>query len=96
MPHFVFLKNVFSMIVQRIFPGSPKSKTFFFGMNRKNFNANDVLNLAEALLRAKNRPTFVFYRLIRILNYYKRRQKLKGFKVLLAGRFSRRDRATFL
>ena len=66
------------------------------GLNQKTFNINDVLDLIEILLRYKFKANFILYKIIKILKFYKRKQKLKGFKFLLAGRFSRRDRATFL
>ena len=94
-PQFVFLKDFFVNTLNKINPLIEK-KIFFLGLNQKNFNINDVLNLIELLLHYRFRPSFVLYKVIKILRFYKKNQKLHGFKFLLAGRFSRRDRATFL
>jgi hypothetical protein len=56
-----------------------------------------LLKFVAFLLSQKDySPIKTLYTVIRILNKLKKRQDLRGYKFLLAGRFSRRDRATFL
>ena len=95
LPQLMFLKDFLINTLNKVDSISMK-KIFFLGLNQKTFNINDVLNLIEILLRLKLKANFILYRIIKILKFYKKKQKLKGFKFLLAGRFSRRDRATFL
>lgn len=96
LPHLIFLKSFLNMTLQKVTLSTTDSKIFFFGANQKTFNIKDILDFAESLLRKRFSTVFVFYKLIRILSVYKMLQKLSGFKVLLTGRFTRRDRATFV
>lgn len=95
LPYFMFLKDFFLNTLNKL-NSKIKKKIFFLGLNQKNFNINDVFFLIELFLRRKFRPNFVLHRIIKVFNFCMRRQKVTGFKILLAGRFSRRDRATFL
>lgn len=94
-PQFIFLKDFLINSLNKINSLSIK-KIYFMGLNQRNFNVKDLLSLIELLLRHKTRTNFILHKVIKILRFVLRRQKLKGFKILLAGRFTRRDRAIFL
>jgi hypothetical protein len=71
-------------------------------MNASKFVAVDagmILNFVVNFLKRRRRITKInkiFYRMMRIIRFFKARYKLRGFKLLLAGRFLRRDRATYI
>jgi len=58
-----------------------------------------MLEFIERFLRRRRRVTKInklFYKIMKILRFFKAKFRLKGFKFLLAGRFLRRDRATYV
>ena len=62
-------------------------------------DASSILDFIANFLKRRRRITKInklFYRIIRILRFFRARYKLRGFKLLLAGRFLRRDRATYI
>lgn len=62
-------------------------------------SAKVLLLFVESFLKRRRRITKIvklFYKIMRILNFFKKKFRLRGFKLLLAGRFLRRDRATFI
>lgn len=62
-------------------------------------SAKILLLYVVKFLKRRRRVTKIvklFYKIMRILNFFKKKFMLRGFKLLLAGRFLRRDRATFI
>lgn len=62
-------------------------------------DASNILDFVVNVFKRRRRITKInriFYRILRILRFFKAKYKLRGFKLLLAGRFLRRDRATFI
>lgn len=97
LPVFQFLKVFFSISIRKIIPSHPRVRSFFYGLNKKNFNILDILDLVDLYLKRRRLSTIkTLYTLLKILKRLSRRQKLTGFKFLLAGRFTRRDRATYV
>lgn len=62
-------------------------------------NARLILEFVENFLRRRRRVTKInklFYRLLKIIKFFYKKYRWAGFKLMLAGRFLRRDRATFI
>ncbi len=75
-------------------------RVYFLGeMKPKVVEAKYILEFIERFLKKRRRVTKInklFYRLMKILRFLKAKYKFRGFKLLLAGRFLRRDRATYI
>lgn len=97
LPIFHFLKFFLSNSIRKIIPSHPEVRSLFYGLNKKNFNILDILDLVDLYLKRRRLSTTkTLYTLLKVLKKLSRRQKLTGFKFLLAGRFTRRDRATYV
>lgn len=96
-PLFVFFKQYIIFLATILFPQNFRTSIHFFGLNQYAPNPKDLLNLAEYLITELDySPTKTLYTLLSILRDYESSGKIKGFKLLLAGRFTRRDRAVYL
>jgi hypothetical protein len=70
---------------------------FFTNTISSRFNAADFLDFAAGLIgKKKYSVRRIFHKIITMLLRYHRRIGWRGFKFLMAGRFTRRDRATYL
>jgi len=75
----------------------PSIKIFFFSLNQRSISASAVIDfIAKKLQQRHFRISRLIYDAIRILRRLIKIQKLGGYKLLMAGRFSRRDRATYI
>lgn len=97
LPYLIYVKNtiiktIFSKIVR---PAGVK--VFFLGVHQRSVNANMVIDfLVRRLEYRYYRISRLIYDALRILRRLVKTQKIAGYRFLLAGRFSRRDRATFI
>lgn len=75
-------------------------EVYFLNATKSVFlEASSILDFIMNFLKRRRRVTKInklFYRIIRILRFFRARYRLRGFKLLLAGRFLRRDRATYI
>lgn len=75
-------------------------EVYFLNASKSVFlEASSILDFIMNFLKRRRRITKInklFYRIIRILRFFRARYRLRGFKLLLAGRFLRRDRATYI
>lgn len=92
LPFFLFIKNLLSFFVNKFFDRI--SFTFIF-CSQKFISANLVKNFILAKMSYQFKVNKIAFSVLRLLNFFFRKNIIKGFRVLLAGRFSRKDRATF-
>ena len=72
-------------------------KVFFFGVNQRSINATLLIDFISRKLEERHfRISRLLYDALRILRRLVKTQKFAGYKLLMAGRFSRRDRATYI
>jgi ribosomal protein S3 len=100
MPFLTGLKLICEKYLESIFASVYEREVYLMNMSKPNaIDAGVILHFVEVFLRRRRRVTKInklFYRLIKILRFFRGKYRLRGFKFLLAGRFLRRDRATFI
>ena len=100
LPFLLEIKQICVRAVRLAFTNAAFVQAYFLNMSKHNFvNPGTILEFVENFLRRRRRVTKInklFYRIIKILRFFKAKYRLRGFKFLLAGRFLRRDRATFI
>src|SRR5690606_19118218 len=97
LPLFYQYKNYLLKSIKTQIPSNNfKFNIFFIGHSMNRFNPMDVLRYVSFLLYKKRfSPTKTFYSILRVMLNLKRKLKLRGFKFLLAGRFTRRGRSVY-
>lgn len=91
-PIFLFVKNFLSSFVNKFFY---KVKFTFIFCSEKFISANLVKNFILSKISHKFRINKITFMVLRLLDVFHKKNIIKGFRILLAGRFSRKDRATF-
>lgn len=96
-PLFIFLKTFLQFNFKKAFTSIKLFRLYFLGLNYVTENPFDIQKIVYEMLSTKNYSTTkTLYSIVKILSYYQHTAGLRGFKVLLTGRFSRRDRALYL
>ena len=91
-PTFIFIKNFLSSFVNKFF--SQVRFTFIFCSERY-ISANLMRDFILIKMSQKFRLGKITFMALRLLGDLYKKNIIKGFRILLAGRFSRKDRATF-
>lgn len=91
-PSLMFIKNLLSSFVNKFFG---KTKFTFILSSEKFISANLVKNFILDMMSDRFRLGRVVFAVIRFLNDFRRKGIIRGFRILLAGRFTKKDRATF-
>lgn len=98
-PFLVALKHFLIEIYVKL-PNLTVRNVYFLNSSKATaVNAKVMLEFVERFLRRRRRVTKInklFYKIMKILRFFKAKFQLKGFKFMLAGRFLRRDRATYV
>lgn len=97
-PVLEFYKKLLSVILQQnFFKAAVKTNLYFFAVSWRHTNVKVLLNFVKNLLFKKNFSAVkTLYTTLKVLKKWQKKLKLRGFKFLLAGRFTRRDRATYI
>ena len=92
LPIYIFVKNFLSSFVNKFFD---KIKIAFIFCSESFISANLIKDFILVKMVQKFKLGKISFIVLRLLGDLCRRNVIKGFRVLLAGRFSRKDRATF-
>jgi hypothetical protein len=93
----MYLKRLLVAAISSKVGPSSRVNVLFFGMNQRCINASLIIEfIIRKLQQRHSRIGRLLYDALRILNRLVRAQNLGGYKLLMAGRFSRRDRATYV
>lgn len=98
-PLFHYFKSYINKIILNYLQGSRyKVKVYFAGVNSATINPELILNKAsQFLIKDKFSPRKTLYKTLgEITKLYKVDSSVRGYKLVLAGRFTRRDRAIYL
>lgn len=97
LPYFYQLKlYLFRVINTRIPSNNFDLNIYFLAHNYAFFNPTDVLKAVPFMLYIKRfSPTKTLYTIVKIMKLFKVKYGLRGFKFLLAGRFTRRGRSIY-
>lgn len=99
LPFLLELKYLVTKVIANFLP-QMQCRIFLLNVSVKNvITAAYVLEYVERFLRRYRRSLRVkkhFHRLIKFLLFLQKKFKIKGFKFLIAGRFARRDRVTYI
>lgn len=97
LPYLLYMKELVTKAIHSKLSRCAMVKVLFLGLNQRSFNANMIINFIVRRLQYRQfRISRLIYDILRILKRLVRARKVEGYKFLLAGRFSRRDRATYI
>lgn len=92
LPVYIFVKNFLSSFVNKFFN---KIKIAFVFCSESFISANLIKDFVLVKMIQKFKLGKISFIILRLLGDLCRKNVIKGFRILLAGRFSRKDRATF-
>lgn len=99
-PYFYFVKNYIEKVAVFFYKNSSYIdyciKSFILIYKQNNVRAHLLVNYAIAKLKRRYSAHSVFYSLLSLLGKYTSKKIIKGYKCIMQGRFSRRDRAVYL
>lgn len=91
-PIYIFVKNFLSSFINKFFD---KIKLTFVFCSENFISANLIRDFILVKMVQKFKLGKISFIVLRLLGDLCRRNIIKGFRILLAGRFTRKDRATF-
>lgn len=97
LPYLLYIKRLLIRVLFSKLAHCVKVGVFFLGVNQRSLNASVIIDfIVQRLQKRQLRISRLLYDALRVLKRLVRAQSLTGYKLLIAGRFSRRDRATYV